>query len=48
MSEAHEASIHFLAAGHYATETLGIRRLGELLAERFGIAHRFLDLPNPV
>lgn len=48
MSEAHEAGIHFLAAGHYATETLGVRRLGELLAERFGVAHRFLDLPNPV
>ena len=48
MAEAREAGVHFLAAGHYATETLGVRRLGELLAERFGVDHRFVDVPNPV
>lgn len=48
MGDAEEAGIHFLAAGHYATETLGIRRLGELLAERFGVAHQFIDVPNPI
>jgi dinuclear metal center YbgI/SA1388 family protein len=48
MGEAGEAGIHFLAAGHYATETLGIERLGELVAERFGVGHRFVDVPNPV
>jgi dinuclear metal center YbgI/SA1388 family protein len=48
MAEARESGIHFIAAGHYATETLGIRRLGELVAERFGVEHRFLDIPNPV
>jgi dinuclear metal center YbgI/SA1388 family protein len=48
MGEAREYGIHFLAGGHYATETLGIRRLGELAAERFGIEHRFIDVPNPV
>jgi dinuclear metal center YbgI/SA1388 family protein len=48
MAEAQEAGIHFLAAGHYATETLGIRRLGEILAERFGVEHAFVDVPNPV
>lgn len=48
MADAREAGIHFLAAGHYATETFGVRRLGELLAERFGIEHRFIDVPNPV
>ena len=40
--------IHFIAAGHYATETFGIRRLGELVAERFGVEHEFIDVPNPV
>jgi hypothetical protein len=25
-----------------------VRRLGELLAERFGVEHRFVDVPNPV
>src|SRR4051795_13063917 len=36
MGEAREYGVHFLAGGHYATETFGIRRLGELVAERFG------------
>ena len=48
MGEAAEAGMHFIAAGHYATETLGIRRLGDLVAERFGVEHRFVDAPNPV
>lgn len=48
MAQARENGIHFLAAGHYATETFGIRRLGELVAERFGCNHRFVDIPNPV
>jgi len=48
MVESRENGIHFIAAGHYATETFGIRRLGELVAERFGVEHRFIDLPNPV
>ena len=48
MGEAREYGVHFLAAGHYATEISGIRRLGELLAERFGIEHEFIDVPNPI
>jgi len=48
MAEAHEGGVHFVAAGHYATETFGIRRLGELVAERFGVEHVFLDVPNPI
>jgi dinuclear metal center YbgI/SA1388 family protein len=48
MADAREAGIHFIAAGHYATETFGVRRLGEHLAERFGIEHEFVDIPNPV
>jgi dinuclear metal center YbgI/SA1388 family protein len=48
MTTAREAGVHFIAAGHYATETFGVRRLGELLAERFGVAHEFIDVPNPV
>ena len=48
MTHAREAGIHFVAAGHYATETFGVRRLGELLAERFGIAQIFVDVPNPI
>jgi len=48
MNQAVEENIHFLAAGHYATETFGVRRLGDLLAERFAIRHVFIDLPNPI
>jgi dinuclear metal center YbgI/SA1388 family protein len=48
MNIAREAGIHYLAAGHYATERLGVRSLGEHLAERFGIAVDFVDVPNPV
>jgi putative NIF3 family GTP cyclohydrolase 1 type 2 len=48
MGEATERGIHFLAAGHYATETFGVRRLGEILEREFGVEHVFVDLPNPV
>ena len=48
MADAREAGIHFIAAGHYATETFGVRRLGDWLAERFGVRHTWVDLPNPV
>lgn len=48
MNLARESAIHFVAAGHYATERLGIRALGEHLRERFGIEVDFIDIPNPV
>jgi dinuclear metal center YbgI/SA1388 family protein len=48
MAEAREAGLHFIAAGHYATETFGVRRLGEHLAQAFELEHVFLDVPNPV
>jgi dinuclear metal center YbgI/SA1388 family protein len=48
VADAREAGLHFIGAGHYATETFGIRRLGELVAERFAIKHEFVDIPNPV
>jgi dinuclear metal center YbgI/SA1388 family protein len=48
MADAREAGVHFIAGGHYATETFGVRRLGELVSERFGVEHRFLAIPNPV
>ncbi len=48
MNVANEAGIHFVAAGHYRTEVLGIRTLGEHLEEKFGIEVEFVDVPNPV
>jgi dinuclear metal center YbgI/SA1388 family protein len=48
MALARESRVHLIAAGHHATETFGVRRLGEHLAERFALRHVFLDVPNPV
>ena len=48
MADARELGMHFIAAGHYATETFGVRALGDWLASRFGVEHLFVDLPNPV
>lgn len=48
MNVVREAGIHYLAAGHYATERLGVRALGEHLRQRFGLDVEFIDVPNPV
>ena len=45
---ARELGIHFVAAGHYATERIGIKALAERLAEQFDLEWQFIDLPNPV
>ena len=45
---ARELGITFVAAGHYATEKLGVQALTARLAERFGLEWEFVDLPNPV
>ena len=45
---ARESGVAFLAAGHHATEKYGVQALGEHLATRFGLAHSFIDIPNPV
>jgi dinuclear metal center YbgI/SA1388 family protein len=47
-ADAEELGMWFIAAGHHATETFGVRALGGLLAERFGIQHTFVELSNPV
>jgi dinuclear metal center YbgI/SA1388 family protein len=48
MADARESGVGFVAGGHYATETFGVRRLGELVADRFGVGHQFVEIPNPV
>jgi dinuclear metal center YbgI/SA1388 family protein len=48
LHDARELGIHFVAAGHYATERLGVQALSARLAARFGLEWEFLDLPNPV
>jgi dinuclear metal center YbgI/SA1388 family protein len=44
--DAAEYGIHVLFAGHYATETFGVRALGAHLAERFGLDVSFIDQPT--
>lgn len=48
MHLAREERIHFVAAGHYATERFGIQALGDHLAETFQLDVTFIDIPNPV
>jgi dinuclear metal center YbgI/SA1388 family protein len=43
-----ELGVSLIAAGHYATETLGVRALGRELEERFGVEATFIDVENPV
>ncbi len=43
-----EGTIHVIYAGHYHTEMLGVKALGELLEQRFGVASTFLDIPTLV
>ena len=45
---ARELGMSIVCAGHHATETLGVRAAAELVSERFGLEHVFLDVPNPV
>ncbi len=48
MADAREGKINFIAAGHYATEVCGIEKLGKTVAERFGLEHTFINVPNPI
>ena len=45
---ARELGIHFVAAGHYATERLGVQALARRLAEEFDLEWEFLEVENPV
>jgi len=44
--EAMELGLNVIYAGHYATETLGVKALGQTLADRFGIEWEFIDHPT--
>ena len=45
---ARESGVAYIAAGHHATERYGVQALGEHLAQRFGLRHRFIEVENPV
>lgn len=43
---AEENDLTIIYAGHYATETLGVRALSDHLGEKFGISSSFLNAPT--
>lgn len=46
--QAVEAGVHFIAAGHHATERYGVQALGDKLAKTYALEHRYIELANPV
>ena len=45
---ARESGVAYISAGHHATERYGVQALGDHLAQRFGLEHRYVELDNPV
>lgn len=45
---ARELGIHYIAAGHHATERYGVQAVGKFIAEKFGLDYQFIDIDNPV
>lgn len=45
---AREEGIHYIGAGHHATERFGVMALGERLANEFNVECEFVDIPNPI
>ncbi len=45
---AKEADIHYIAAGHHATERYGVQALASIIADRFVVKQQYIDIPNPV
>lgn len=44
---AREMGVHFIAAGHHATERYGVKAVGEYIADNWGLDVTFVDVPNP-
>ena len=45
---ARELGVHYIAAGHHATERYGVQALAKVIARQFGVKQQFIDIPNPV
>lgn len=43
---ASDYGLNVIFAGHYATETVGVKALGRHLAEKFGVEVQFFDFPT--
>jgi len=44
---ARECGVSFLACGHHASERYGAPAVAAHIAQRFGLAHEFIDIDNP-
>lgn len=42
---AKDRGLNVICAGHYATETVGVRAIGDLLAKKFSVKTQFIDCP---
>jgi len=45
---AREENIHYVAAGHHASERFGPMALGEWIGENMDVEVEFVDIPNPL
>ncbi|MRI34097.1 Nif3-like dinuclear metal center hexameric protein [Endozoicomonas sp. OPT23] len=45
---ARENGIHYISAGHHATERYGVQALGKWLEDKFGVEHINVDIDSPV
>lgn len=45
---AREEGIHFVAAGHHATERFGVQALADYLRHKFGLDAQFIEVGNPI
>lgn len=43
---AEETGVNLVFAGHYATETGGVKAVGQMLRRKFGLAVKFIDHPS--
>ena len=46
--QARELGIHYLSAGHHATERYGVQALAAAISTEFNLEYEFIDVPNPV
>jgi len=44
---ARECGVAYVACGHHASERYGAPAVAAAVAQRFGLAHTFIDIPNP-
>jgi dinuclear metal center YbgI/SA1388 family protein len=48
LQNARELGVHFVAAGHDATERIGVQALAQRLADHFELEWEFISVENPV